>query len=424
VAALAALLAVALVAGVVALRPGLRADPPSQALGQRPATSVPADPQVEVPRLLARRARAVLRGDRAAFLATVDQRQRAYYRSQATLFARMRTVPFAAFAYRVTNPRNLAGAKVRRRYRSDQVYLPQVQARYRFQGQDASPVLARYFYTFLLTPSGWRIAGQGDARPRGRDDVEIWDAGPVRTVRSARTLIVHHPGSETLARRLLAVTERAYGQVGAAWTGRWERKAVILVPRDQDEAERLVGARDLSRVAAVASSSVESGAAERVLGNRIVVNSTNVAGYNELNLQILITHELTHVATRTLGDGVPLLLVEGFADWAALEPVGYPFAVTRRNLAERVRAGRFDGALPADREFRGPDAAVAYDEGSSFCLWVAETFGRSRLQALYRAFAGPSPPSGAELDRGFRRALGISRRTVEGRWAGWVREQL
>jgi hypothetical protein len=130
------------------------------------------------------------------------------------------------------------------------------------------------------------------------------------------------------------------------------------------------------------------------------------------------------VATRTLGDGVPLLLVEGFADWAALEPVGYPFAVTRRNLAERVRAGRFDGALPADREFRGPDAAVAYDEGSSFCLWVAETFGRSRLQALYRAFAGPSPPSGAELDRGFRRALGVSRRTAEGRWAAWVREQL
>ena len=65
----------------------------------------------------------------------------------------------------------------------------------------------------------------------------------------------------------------------------------------------------------MASSSVESGAAERVLGNRIVVNTANVSGYNDLNLQILITHEMTHVATRTLGDGVPLLLVEGFADW-------------------------------------------------------------------------------------------------------------
>jgi hypothetical protein len=423
-AALAVLVAVALVATVVVLRPSPETGSAPRALGQRPATGVPADPRVEVPRLLARRARAVLSGDRTAFLATVDRRQRVYYRDQAALFARMRTVPFAAFSYRVTDARNLAGPRVQRRYRTDQVYLPRVQARYRFQGQDSSPVLARHFYTFVLTPSGWRIAGQGDARPRGRDDVEIWDAGPVRTVRSARTLIVHHPGSEALARRLLGVTDRAYEQVGAAWTGRWERKAVILVPSDQDEAERLVGARDLSRVAAVASSSVESGAAERVLGNRIVVNSTNVARYNELNLQILITHELTHVATRTLGDGVPLLLVEGFADWAALEPVGYPLAVTRRNLAERVRAGRFDGALPSDREFRGPDAAVAYDEGSAFCLWVAETFGKARLQALYGAFAGSNPPSGAELDRGFRRVLGVSRRTAEVRWAAWVREQL
>ena len=67
----------------------------------------------------------------------------------------------------------------------------------------------------------------------------------------------------------------------------------------------------------MASSSVESGRTEQVLGNRIVVNTSNVDGYDGLNLQVLITHEMTHVATRSLGDGVPLLLVEGFADWAA-----------------------------------------------------------------------------------------------------------
>jgi hypothetical protein len=424
VAGVAALLVLALVAAVLVLRPSVQLGSQPRALGQRPATKLPPNPRLEVPRLLAKRAKAVLSGDRGAFLATVDKRQKRYYRSQGTLFARMRTVPFSAFAYRVADPRNLAGARLKRRYRTDQVYLPQVEARYRFRGHDATPVLARYFYTFARTPSGWRIAGQGDARPRGRDDVEIWDAGPVATVRSARTLVVHHPGQEALAARLLRVAERAYGQVGTAWTGRWERKAVILVPRDEAEAERLVGAPDLARVAAVASSSVESGAAERVLGNRIVVNSTNVLRYDPLNLQILLTHEMTHVATRTLGDGVPLLLVEGFADWAALQPTGYPFAATRPALTRRVRAGRFDGTLPSDREFRGRDAAVAYDEGSAFCLWVAETFGAPKLRALYRAFAGSRPPTATTLDRGFRRVLGISRRTAEGRGAGWVRERL
>jgi hypothetical protein len=416
-------LVVALVATVLAVRPGVQAGSgPPRAVGQqRPPTRLPADPGTELPRLLDKRARAVLKGDRTAFLATVDRRQKTFYKEQATQFANMRTVPFKSLDYEITERETSNG--LRRRYHADQVVQVQVQTRYKFMGQDASPVLARHSYTFVLTRSVWRVAD--DRNRRGRDDVEIWDGGPVRTVRSARTLVVHHPGQEVLAGRLLRVADRAYAQVGAAWTGHWERKAVILVPKDEREAERLVGARDLARVAAVASSSVESGASERVLGNRIVVNTGNVVRYNDLNLQVLITHEMTHVATRTLGDGVPLLLVEGFADWAALKPLGYPFAVTRPNLARRVREGRFDGTLPLDdAEFRGSDAAVAYDEGSAFCLWVADTYGVARLQALYREFHGSNPPSKAELDRGFERVLKLSRRTAQGRWAAWVRDRL
>jgi hypothetical protein len=170
----------------------------------------------------------------------------------------------------------------------------------------------------------------------------------------------------------------------------------------------------------VASSSVESGDAERVLGNRIVVNSTNVVRYDKLNLQVLVTHEMTHVATRTLGDGVPLLLVEGFADYTALRPVGLPFRITHEALARRG----FDGRLPRDAEFRSRNAPVAYDEGSSFCQWVAVTHGSRKLQALYREFRGSDSPKPAELDRGFRKVLDISYGTAERRWAAWVRQQL
>jgi hypothetical protein len=425
VAALAGLLVLALVATALVVRSGDQGGPARRAAEQGAAAKLPPDPATELPKLLAKRAKAVTGDDRAAFLATVDKRQKTYYRQQATLFTRMRTAPFSEFAYRLDADDLRSGARLRRRYRAEQVQLATVQVRYKFRGQDTSPVLARQSFTFVLTGSGWRIAGPGDRGMRRRDDVEIWDSGPVRTARSTRTLIVHHPGQEALAQRLLEVADRAYGQVGAAWTGRWERKAVILVPRNQDEAERLVGARDLSRVAAVASSSVESGSteAEKVLGNRIVVNTSNVTGYNPLNLQILITHEMTHVATRTLGDAVPLLLVEGFADWAALKPVGFPLAATRPALFEAVRSGRFDRTLPKDDEFRGREAAVAYDEGSAFCLWVADTFGAGKLQALYRKFRGSDSTSSSELDRGFKDVLGISRRTAEARWAAWVRDQ-
>jgi hypothetical protein len=424
VAALAGMLVLVLIATVFVVRSGDLPEEARQAVGQRPAAKLPPDPATDLPKLLAKRARAVVDRDRAAFLATVDRRQKTYYRRQATLFARMRTVPFSGFDYRL-NPRDLESAgRLRRHYRAEQVQLASVQVRYKFTGQDASPVLARESFTFVLTGSGWRIAGPGDSQMRRRDDAEIWDSGQVRTARSARTLIVHHPGDQDLAQRLLQVADRAYAQVDAAWTGRWERKAVILIPHDQDEAERLVGARNLSRVAAVASSSVESGAAERVLGNRIVVNTDNVVRYNDLNLQILVTHEMTHVATRTLGDAVPLLLVEGFADWAALKPVGLPFEATRPALDAAVDNRRFDGDLPTDLDFRGPEAAVAYDKGSAFCLWVVNTYGAGKLQALYRKFRGSGETGDDELDRGFRSVLGVSRETAERRWAAWVSDQL
>jgi hypothetical protein len=420
----AGLLVLALVATVLVVRSGGQQAPARQAAGRQQAAKLAPNPVTDLPKLLAKRAKALTDDNRAAFMATVDRRQRTYYKRQAIVFSRMRTAPFAAFAYRL-DPNDLESRpRLRRHYRAEQVQLAPVQVRYRFEGQDDSPVLARESFTFILTGSGWRIAGPGDSGMRRRDDVEIWDSGQVQTARSARTLIVHHPGQEDLARRLLTVADRAYAQVGAAWTGRWERKAVILVPRDQSEAERLVGARNLSRVAAVASSSVESGSTERILGNRIVVNTSNVARYNNLNLQILVTHEMTHVATRTLGDGVPLLLVEGFADWAALKPIGLSLESTRPALNQRVDSGRFDGALPRDDEFRTGDAAVAYDEGSAFCLWVADTFGAGKLQALYRKFRGSDPPSSGELDRGFKSVLGISKQAAERRWAAWVRDQL
>jgi hypothetical protein len=418
-------LAAALVAGLLALRPGVRVEPRPRRAAQGAAVhgagaQATADPRIEVPKLLAKRASAVLHGDRTAFLATADRRRATWYRKQARLFASMRTVPFSAIEFEVTDPRNSATASIRRRYAPDRVYLPDVQLRYRFKGQDASPVLGRLSYIFVLTRSGWRIGGQDD----DRDNVQIWDAGPVRTLRSPRTLVVYHPDSERLADRLLRAAERGYGEVAATWTGRWERKVVILVPRDQDEAERLVDARDLSPIAALSASSVESGPGGQVLGNRIVVNSTVLAPYVDVDLQNVVTHEMTHVATRTLGN-VPLFLVEGFAEYTALRPYRR-FALwrTRPALAERVNAGRFDGRLPTAAELRGRDGVVAYDEASTFCLWVAETYGEGRLRELYRVFAGSRPPNATDLDLGFRQVLGVSRRTAEARWAAWVRPRL
>lgn len=415
-------LALASIAGLLSLR--APAGAPSRTAPSVTLRQQPGDPAPQVEQVLALRARAILRHDRAGFLASVDPRRTSFYRAQAALFDRMETAPFSGFSYQLDSPANLATPQLRRRYAPAPVYLPEVLASYHFRGQDASPVLARFYYTFVWTGAAWRIAAQDELRPAFQSDAEIWDFGPLQTVATSRTLVVFHPGDRELAERLLAAAERGYAQVAATWSGPWEHKVVILVPRDQNEAERLVGAHDLGQVAAVAASSIESGPFQRVLGNRIVVNSSNVRRYDQLNLQVVITHEMTHVATRTLGPGVPLFIVEGFADFTALRPIGQPLAFTRPALAAAVRAGRFSGTLPSDADLRGPNASVAYDASSSFCLWVANTFGEDRLQALYRAFRGTAEPGIAGQDVVFRHVLGISRETAQARWAAWVRRVL
>lgn len=404
--------------------PGARQGAPSSPAPTTPgASAAPLSPQAQVVRLLARRADALLRHDKTAFLATVDNHRPTFYRSQATLFDRMATVPFASFSYSVPDPlRDVGSERARQRYRPTVVSMFPVEASFGFKGQDASPFLAHFYYTFAVTGSGWRIAGQDDVPQPLRSDVEIWDSGPVQTLSTARTLVVFHPGGVGLARRLLSVAERGYRQVAASWSSSWDRKVVILVPRDQREAQRLVRSRDLSDVAAVTSSAVEAGPLHRLLGNRIIVNTSLTEGYRTLDLQVVLTHEMTHVATRKIGVGVPLYLVEGFADYTALRPLEAPVRVTRPSLAAAVRAGRFTGKLPSRSQLVGKDAALAYDEGSTFCLWVASTFGEGKLQALYSSFGDlVADPVRRDEDLRFRRVLGISRATAEARWAAFVR---
>ena len=436
--ALALLATVALAVGsLVGLGPTLRQWASESAdtgpAGRPAATSPPKlrvttpgrDPGAALRSLLAARVGAVLHHDRAAFLATVDRRRGTFYRAQAALFDHMATVPFAAIKYQAG--RDLATERVRRRYAPSRVYLSEVRASYRFRGQDSAPVTAHYSYTFTLTSAGWRVAGQGDLSTR-KDDVEIWDAGPVGTVHSARTLVVYHPGERPLAERLLAAAERGYGQVDASWSASWDHKVVVLVPHDQKEAERLVRGRDLSDVAAVASSQVEQGPLHRLLGNRVIVNTSMIRRYKGLNLQIVVTHEMTHVATRNVGVAVPLFLVEGFADYTALRSIDAPLRVTRPALAAGVRSGRFKGRLPSDGDLLGDDAALAYDEASSFCLWLARTYGEAKVQSLYRSFAYEDVPTPEErdplLDIHLWRVLGTSRAAAESRWAAFVRRAL
>jgi hypothetical protein len=375
--------------------------------------------------LLRQRAYALLNKDEKAFLAGIDSRERAYRSQQQKLFRRLQKLPFAAYEYRVFPP-DEALRSTRDKFAPDPVYSPLVETRYRFRRAETTPILNAVRFTFIRTPEGWRIGGQEKPRVGDHNHAELWDTGAVETLRGERTLVFFHPASRSLAQRMLDAAERGYDDVDAAWDGDWDHQVVIMVPSSESEAEKIAAVRDISAAAAVAATSTEPGPVDKILGARIVVNPA-IRRYDQLNLQVVVTHEMTHVATRFVGTGVPLFLVEGFADFAALRDVDLPLRSTRPSLTSAVADGSFDGKLPSAKVFELRTAndrsrALAYDKGSTFCLWVERTWGLDTVRSLYRSFEGEDgPPSQAVTDSKFKEVLGISFATAQSRWAKFVR---
>lgn len=160
----------------------------------------------------------------------------------------------------------------------------------------------------------------------------------------------------------------------------------------------------------------------------IYLNAQVLKPYKELTLDYNFAHEMTHVATRTVRK-VPFMVREGFAEYVASHDLGYSFRRKYPTLAAKGRS--FDGKLVTRDVFvADDDIRLSYDRASSFCSWVAQTFGKARLVALYHSFAGADwPPENGKaeqevLDQRFRKILGASFDTVEKRWAGYVRAHL
>jgi hypothetical protein len=99
----------------------------------------------------------------------------------------------------------------------------------------------------------------------------------------------------------------------------------------------------------------------------------------------VLTHELTHVATRAAASDLPAWLIEGFADYVGYRDSAIPVRRAAAELAAEVRAGRLPAALPARADFDDDRRRVlAYEEAWLACRFIAARFGEERLVRLYR----------------------------------------
>ncbi|GII90207.1 hypothetical protein [Sinosporangium siamense] len=228
--------------------------------------------------------------------------------------------------------------------------------------------------------------------------------GPA-VIRGPHSLVVGYAADSALVHDIA-------GRVGPAWqrvAGVWGSAAcaVVLVPGTERMARVIAGDAVLDGLAAVATL------------NRVVVNPDQFTRLTPTGRDVVLAHELTHVTTGAAVSGVPIWLVEGFADYVGYRDTGLPARVAAAELAAEVRAGAVPYRLPEREDFEpgAPRIAQAYAEAWLACGLLAARFGEDALVRLYR-----------DAERlGIDAALSELGMTVPGLTAAWrvhVRETL
>ncbi|MFF9631021.1 hypothetical protein [Streptomyces fradiae] len=289
---------------------------------------------------------------------------------------------------------------------------------YTLDGHDTAPATARRRLDLALRDGRWSVTAD---RPAEGHPPQLWDQGPVRAVRGARSLVLGAGQPEARLREVAALADRAVPAVAGAWRdATWQGTVVVLVPAGLDAMAALLGDAPAAfrGVAAVTTGRTGGGAADRV-----VLNPEAYRGLGDFGRTFVLTHETAHVATRAATTAAtPLWLSEGLADRIAHTGTGRAAADAAPALARAVRAGRIPAALPADRDFAfGGDpaaAARAYEGAWLACELIADRWGGDRLAAFYRAAGGTGAP------RAFRDVLGTTEEEFTRAWRERLRQEL
>ncbi|MEU8194820.1 hypothetical protein AB0C10_13675 [Microbispora amethystogenes] len=260
------------------------------------------------------------------------------------------------------------------------------------------------------------------ARAAVREQPGMWTGASV--ARGEHTVVVGAP------RRLVTEIARLAGRADRTVTRVWGEHggAVVLVPRTEEQAALLAAPAAVGGLAAVAT------------GDRVIVQPAAFARLSAVGRQVVVTHELTHVATSG-PRAVPMWLLEGFADYVGYLDSGLPVHTVAAEIAADLRAGGGAGAeagtgagpgagTAADTEAGAPLArlpepadftarpAQAYEEAWLACRYIAARFGERRLVALYRAALRE------DADTALRNVLGLTTAELTRLWRSSVRAEL
>ncbi|MCX5045949.1 hypothetical protein OG921_22525 [Aldersonia sp. NBC_00410] len=404
--------------------------------GARDATSATPDPYLAqrrqgVQRLLDGWAAALRSGDPAALDTLFDPRADPVFRAaEHDRAANLRDVPLADWGFEIgDDPETPVPADVFTALDASDAWYPTVWLRYAVDGPDATSTRKPVSLTVARHGDDWYLVS--DAPVAGRSTWRgPWDFGPLIGRRvpgpdGRASVVLGHPDQTAEVVALAAEVDDAEAAVSAVWGPDWARAVLVEAAGDQAEFAALAGAnRDASQVAAVTVADATDREHDTATGQRIIFSPDAADGLTDETRRSVLRHELTHVAARasTL-DGSPMWITEGFADYVGHRGSDQGFDRIAPTLAAAARSGDLPAALPADADFAGARAVLAYEWAWSVNAFVADEFGEPALTALYRALSdGPADPE--QIDAATRDVLGVGAGELIDRWRAWVTRQV
>ncbi|GAB3925302.1 hypothetical protein GCM10029976_018340 [Kribbella albertanoniae] len=392
------LLAVALVSGGVVYAVNERSEDARARVATVTPSSTPRSPskasaaatarRVAIDTILIRRAQAVQTGNQTLFLKDLDPSNTKLIARQKVLFANLVEMGFAELGYSQAEER-FDPAVVKARGRA--TYLVRILMRYQIPKVDVAPVTTELGYTFISRAGRWVLTDDDDLD----DDLgpgahrEAWDLGRIEVLRGPRVLVVVEKGDHERGRAILTEAAEGLVEVRDYWPRRWRGSALIIALDDTEVRDARFADEDIESAASAGStfSSLpgQDTADGTVAGAYIVINPNQRDQVDE----ILLSHELTHVATADLGGYEPLWLAEGAAEyvsWRGIEALGGPGEVAKWEQEVIDDALPTLHSLPTDAGFYESSSDV-YGVSWLAVRYLVQRIGLDAVAELYEDMA-------------------------------------
>ena len=280
---------------------------------------------------------------------------------------------------------------------------------------DSGPSTYEVWLAVAETDHGVRVGGLADGAGGAAASRPLWLTQPIRLVTGPGVTVVTGSSKTDLSawlRRAQTAEQAVRARTAEQANPRWAGGLVIELPSSAAAFDQVLGVAPGSydQIAAVAW---PEGPDPSTAAIRVVVNPDLARSMDDDRLAVLITHEATHVLTRSASSPAPIWLVEGFADWVAFARIPASAPPTIELVLSDVRRHGVPEGFPTDAEFRpaASDLDLTYGRAWLLCRFIAETWSGPRLVRLYAAI-----DDGTAVPVALHDVLGIDEQTLLRRW--------